>query len=55
MGFFRKLIFFNFGNVWDFVEKVLNFNVFIYIFGIFGLWIYFFIKYIKIIVKIYKI
>lgn len=55
MGSFRKLTLFNLGNVWDFVEKALNFNVFTHIFGIFGLWIHFSIKYIKTIVKIHKI
>lgn len=54
MGSFRKLTLFNLGNVWDFVEKALNFNVFTHI-GIFGLWIHFSIKYIKTIVKIHKI
>lgn len=51
MGSFRKLTLFNLGNVWDFVEKALNFNVFTHIFGIFGLWIHFSFKYIKTIVK----
>lgn len=55
MGSFRKFSLFNLGNVWDFVEKALNFNVFTHIFGIFGLWIHFSIKYIKTIVKIHKI
>lgn len=55
MGSFRKLTLFNLGNVWDFVEKALNFNVFTPIFGIFGLWIHFSFKYVKTVVKIHKI